>query len=53
MALIRPSNIASSILIVYFIRNFLKLVGVVSVAGVIIALLRLLREVEEGIENVN
>jgi len=53
MALMRPSNIASSILIIYFIRDFLELVGVASVAGVIVALLWLLREVEEGIENVN
>ena len=53
MALMRPSNIASSISIVYFIRDFLELVGVASVAGVVIALLRLLREVEEGVENVN
>jgi len=53
MASIRPSNIASSILIVYFIRDFLKLVGVASVAGVVVALLQLLREVEEGVENVN
>jgi len=49
MALMRPSNIASSILIVYFIRDFLKLIGVASVAGVVVALLWLLREVEEGI----
>ena len=53
MALIRPSNITSSILIIYFICDFLELVGVASVAGVVIALLQLLREVEEGVENVN
>ena len=53
MALIRPSNIASSILIVYFIRDFLELVGVASVAGVVVALLWLLWEVEEGVENVD
>ena len=53
MALMRPSNIASSILIVHFIRDFLELVGVASVAGVVVALLQLLREVEEGVENVD
>ena len=53
MASTRPSNIASSISIVYFIRDLLKLVGVASVAGVVVALLWLLREVEEGIGNVN
>ena len=53
MVLIRPSNIASFISIVYFIRDFFKLVGVASVAGVVIALLWLLREVEEGVENIN
>ena len=53
MALIRPSNVASSILVVHFIRTFLELMGVASVAGIVIALLRLLREVEEGVENVD
>ena len=49
----RPSNITSSISIVYFIRDFLELIGVTSIAGVVIALLQLLREVEEGVKNVN
>jgi hypothetical protein len=45
-------NVASSISIVHFIRDFLELVGVTSVAGVVVALLRLLREAEEGVEKV-
>jgi hypothetical protein len=50
MALMRLFNIASSISSVYFIRAFLYPTGV---AGVAVALLRLVREVGKDIGSVN
>jgi hypothetical protein len=56
MASMRPSNIASSISLVYLIHVFLcpiGVAGVVGVTGVAVALLRLVREVGAGVEKVN
>ena len=53
MALIRPSNIASSISVVHLIRGFFVFAGVAGIAGVAIALLRPLRKLGEGVEGVN
>jgi len=49
----RPSGIASSILLVYLKRAFLCPVGVTGVTGVAVTLLRLVWEVAAGIEKVN
>ena len=53
MALMRPSSIDSSILLVYLKRAFLCPVGVVGIAGVAVTLLRLVWEVAAGVEKVD
>lgn len=49
----RPLNIASSILLVYLIQAFLCPVGLMGIAGVAVTLLRLIREVGKGVENID
>ena len=57
MALMRPSNIAFSILLIHVKYAALLcpigVVGITGVAGVAVTLLRLIRKVSEGVKNIN
>ena len=57
MVLIRPFNIAFSILFIYIkcaaLLYPIGVVGVIGVIGIIVTLLQLIRKVSKGIKNIN